>query len=277
MESRRKRRRKACPKCGKALSYSWARLHEKECGKNECGKKRCATTDSTVSSSADEDVNVDASTISISADDTEPLLNSSIAQQLFSVMEETQMDEEDISFFEEAAVNNDNDNDVESQDNTPPATETWDDEFEEAEEMFDGQAIIENDNAQQQHPQPTSNSKVEALVLWLMLFLSSWQSTNSITDTALTALIKFLCKFFWLLGAFDNTMALVVKLFPDSHYKFKKALGLLGDDFTKFVVCPKCKSLYKFEDCIVKRSGQQVSAKCTFVAWPNHPHRSKRG
>lgn len=72
-------------------------------------------------------------------------------------------------------------------------------------------------------------------------------------------------------------MASVARLFPNSHYKLKKALGLLGDDFIKYVVCPKCKTLYKFEDCIETRSGQKVSAKCKFEAWPNHPHSRKRG
>ena len=45
-------------------------------------------------------------------------------------------------------------------------------------------------------------------------------------------------------------MASLAKVFPNSLYKLKKAAGLHGDDFKKYVVCPKCKSLYKFDDCV---------------------------
>ena len=44
-----------------------------------------------------------------------------------------------------------------------------------------------------------------------------------------------------------------------------------------YVVCPKCYTLYKLEECIIRqRNGTDESAKCSFVQYPNHPHVSRR-
>lgn len=47
--------------------------------------------------------------------------------------------------------------------------------------------------------------------------------------------------------------------------------------FTIYVACPKCDSLYEYDDCIKTSSdGMKESAKCCHVTMPNHPHRSRR-
>ena len=93
-------------------------------------------------------------------------------------------------------------------------------------------------------------------------------------------LLKFLSRFFWVLGTFDENiaMALVAKRFPNSLYKLWKHLWLLNEgELVKYVVCLKCKSLYDYTQGIKCRCGRQVSARCKFVAWSRHPHRRKRG
>ena len=97
---------------------------------------------------------------------------------------------------------------------------------------------------------------------------------------AVEMLLKSLSRFFWVLRTFDenSAMALLAKCFPDTLYKLRKHLGLLNeDDFVKYVVCPKFKSLYDYKDCIQSHCGRQVSAHCKLVAWSRHPHRRKRG
>ena len=71
-------------------------------------------------------------------------------------------------------------------------------------------------------------------------------------------LLKFLSRFFWLVGTFNEdsfNSALAMHL-PNTLYKLKKHLGLLnGDDFIKYVVCPKCKTLYGYNDCVKNHLG----------------------
>ena len=64
---------------------------------------------------------------------------------------------------------------------------------------------------------------------------------------------------------------------PQTLYLAKSFIGLGGDDFEKFVACPKCCSLYKLEECVIRRNnGRLVSKKCDHVRFANYPQRSKR-
>jgi len=93
-------------------------------------------------------------------------------------------------------------------------------------------------------------------------------------------LLKFLSRFFWIVETFDENSAIakVARCMPNTLYKLKKHLGLMNnDDFVKYVVCPKCKTLYDYKDCFQSRCGRQVSARCRFVPWSRHPHKNKRG
>ena len=47
---------------------------------------------------------------------------------------------------------------------------------------------------------------------------------------------------------------------PTSVYMRNKQLFGGGSEFIKYVVCPECQSLYKFEDCLEKR-GLHYSVK----------------
>ena len=112
------------------------------------------------------------------------------------------------------------------------------------------------------------------------MFLVSWQSAFFVTDSAVEMLLKFLSRFLGLLGTFDENgiISRLSKRLPSTLYKLRKNLGLLGnDEFIKYVVCPKCKNLYDYKDCIQNRCGRQVSARCKFVPRSRHPHRNRRG
>ena len=58
-------------------------------------------------------------------------------------------------------------------------------------------------------------------------------------------------------------------LFPKSLHLLKKQLGIDQDKFIKYVVCPKCDTLYKFDDCYELQNRKRVSRKCTFIEFPN--------
>ena len=52
---------------------------------------------------------------------------------------------------------------------------------------------------------------------------------------------------------------------PTSVYMRNKQLFGGGSEFIKYVVCPECHSLYKFEDCLEKR-GSHYSVKTCSVS-----------
>ena len=64
---------------------------------------------------------------------------------------------------------------------------------------------------------------------------------------------------------------------PQTLYLAKSYIGLGQDEFEKFVACPKYCTLYKTEDCVIRKSnGRIVSKKCDHVRFPNHSQRSRR-
>ena len=54
-------------------------------------------------------------------------------------------------------------------------------------------------------------------------------------------------------------------------------LGIKKDDFVEFVVCPKCHSIYDYDDCIITKANKSQESKCCkYQPFPDHPHRSRR-
>lgn len=54
-------------------------------------------------------------------------------------------------------------------------------------------------------------------------------------------------------------------------------LGLGRDDFTQYVVCYKCNSVYDLAACSKKTpTGQVIIQQCVHVAFPYHPNHRKR-
>jgi len=86
---------------------------------------------------------------------------------------------------------------------------------------------------------------------------------------------KFLSALFKVLGYFSPILAEI----GDSFYTAYKEL-CKGTDaehaFTKYVLCPKCNQLYKYDDC--KENEREVirSRTCSYVEFPYHPHLSRR-
>ena len=67
------------------------------------------------------------------------------------------------------------------------------------------------------------------------------------------------------------------KIIPETLYMIPKYLGLQKDSFIKYAVCLKCKTLYNFDECVRQRSnGEVVSAKCSHVSYPRHPHQARK-
>lgn len=112
------------------------------------------------------------------------------------------------------------------------------------------------------------------LINWLLLFICYWWTYCNIADRGIEILLKFFHAFFSVLSERIPWMVLFGASFPSSLYMLKKYFGLHKDYFQKFVVCPKCNSLYNYDSAYETVGGRRRSRKCSFVEFPNHRHRA---
>ena len=91
----------------------------------------------------------------------------------------------------------------------------------------------------------------------LLLFILTWQAMYKISDNAILVLIKFLKAFLKYIAELCEFQALVdfARTIPETMYMIQKVLWLEKDNFEKYAVCPKCKSLYLLKDCVVRKLG----------------------
>lgn len=112
------------------------------------------------------------------------------------------------------------------------------------------------------------------LINWLLLFICYWWTYCNIADHGIEILLKFFHAFFSVLSEWIPLIVLFGASFPSSLYMLKKYFGLHKDCFQKFVVCPKCNSLYNYDSAYETVGGRRRSRKCSFVEFPNHRHRA---
>lgn len=286
---RRNRRRIHCTRCGSSYSYSGSRTHV--CLDNSDDKISLDADDgleafseddicfSDVSETEDE-APTDCHEVIEGADaELDAPLSADLRRRLKDRLRK-RFNEEDLSYFEDDEENGLSD-ETNGSDTGGDRHELVNEDWSGSPETHDSEEDFEHQLRENVHNDSLSFSdKCGVLVFWLLLFLVSWQSGFSVTDSAVEMLLKFLSRFFWLVGTFaeNSLIAELAKRFPNTLYKLRKHLGLLNnDDFVKYVVCPKCKTLYDYKDCIQNRCGRQVSARCKFVPWSRHPHRNRRG
>ena len=157
--------------------------------------------------------------------DTDALLSSDLHRRLVDWLRK--------GFNEEDSAHFDGHDPVDTNNTDTVAEDSVNENWEESEDDSDPRRDF--DHCQQLEKEITSSSllfsdKCGVLVYWLLLFLFSWQCGFSVTDSAVEMLLKFLSRFFWVLGTFDenSAMALVAKRFLNSLYRLRR--GLLNED-----------------------------------------------
>ena len=91
------------------------------------------------------------------------------------------------------------------------------------------------------------------------------------------------CQVFYFFAGFNTLFQTIANCFPHSIYRFRKLLDFDRDDFMKYVVCPNCTSLYRYDDVVQNRDGRTIVNKCTNIMFgcrvdkssPNHGRRGK--
>ena len=127
-----------------------------------------------------------------------------------------------------------------------------------------------------EHADQQQEHDAASIVTLLVMMIAKWAYRYNITSSALGALLKLLNLFFLALSTLSSFMCHIVSLFPSSVFTFKRFLKVKENNFMKYVVCPSCHSLYNFEDCFDTYGRQKTPRVCSYVAFPRHPHQSRR-
>ena len=115
-----------------------------------------------------------------------------------------------------------------------------------------------------------------AFIRCLIVLLVYFWTFFRISDGAMEFLLSGLKKILEVAAMTNNWFTAIAFGFPGSLYYFRKEIGLVRDTFTKYVVCPKCHALYKFENCYRTVGNKNESKTCSFVKFPNHRQRWRR-
>ena len=126
-------------------------------------------------------------------------------------------------------------------------------------------------------PDETKEYKsAKSLIGWIVGFIFIFQAKYHIPNSAVNLLLKFLCALFYIFSCFWTMGGYLHKLFPQSLYVMRQQY-LKDCTFSKYPVCPKCSKIFpSYDDCIEIVGSKRLSKRCNFVAFPNHPHSSRR-
>lgn len=120
---------------------------------------------------------------------------------------------------------------------------------------------------------------MKILIRLLFVFVLIWQCFFHVSDSGIAVLVVFLHHFLHLLSSVSKSefVGKMADACPSSLFAVRKLLGVNQDQFSQYVACTKCHSIYEYEQCIQTRSdGSKISRHCWYVQNPNHPHQRQR-
>lgn len=103
---------------------------------------------------------------------------------------------------------------------------------------------------------------IHSLVLWLIHLLALLQRKHYIPDSAIDFLPKLLSTFFSILCQFYPEISPVVYSFPVTLYRMRQLLNIQEGSFIRYVTCPECSEVYKYDDCIETCGSTKKGKKC---------------
>ena len=106
------------------------------------------------------------------------------------------------------------------------------------------------------------------------------QFAYNLSNATVTSLLRFFKIFIRELGIAFQCQPLVLAFnnIPVRLVTVHSLFGIKEKEFINNVVCPKCHSIYNYEDCVnrSRSHGGLISKLCKHIAYPNHPHKSRR-
>ena len=138
--------------------------------------------------------------------------------------------------------------------------------------------LLDTDD-EQEIEEPKRCDTLPASVRILMCFLLIWQAAFHVSDASLAMLVIFFHHFFRILSSMEDSrlISTLAGIWPKSVASIYKLMGLEKEEFVQYVVCPKCHSIYDYNDCFTyTHDGKRVSKTCQHRPFPQHPRKSQR-
>lgn len=245
-----KRPRLQCPHCKEILSYSSYCRHQQT--------KVCVGAKETIT----------------------PVKHSEVPDCNYS-FEHTQQEPDNV---DDNVIINEATNFISNLDETTSSSDYDDDDDDDENAKESAPEIWDLEESDLESEDNSTDKASDNLYYTLSYFFLFFQLCYHISDRALKHILMFVSSFLnWMSTAInvqgngDNTTYIrLIKNFPMTIYSLKKKLGN-ESNFTRYCVCPSCHTMYKEKDCIViGPNGTQVSRKCDYIEFPNHPQAAHR-
>ena len=118
-----------------------------------------------------------------------------------------------------------------------------------------------------------TNDTIPPVLRLYTLFLLMFQTLFRLSDTALNVLLSFFALFFQTVSrSFNFIPDTFLSNLPTNIRAARHLANRKNHNFTQYICCPSCHSLYPRSNCIIHLpNGQTESKKCTFQRFPFHP------
>ena len=121
----------------------------------------------------------------------------------------------------------------------------------------------------------TTTDMEQAKVIRLFIFfLMMFQTIFHCSDAALNTLMSFFAKFIVVIGKLfqcEKLESFAIKL-PHTIIQARAQVHQNRDDFKKYVCCPKCSSIFIWD----QKQPTSESVTCSYVQFPQHPQMHHR-
>ena len=109
----------------------------------------------------------------------------------------------------------------------------------------------------------------------ILLFILLWQFAFNVSDAAVSVMVVFIYQLLRVINLVcRNMIAQWIEAFPVTLHGAHKEIIANDINFTEYVVCSKCHSLYDQDSCVIVSGSNKCSCKCEYIQFPNHPQRS---
>lgn len=128
----------------------------------------------------------------------------------------------------------------------------------------------DTDSEYQEIQADDATNKFADIFHWVLLLVFFWYITHNVSAAALNELLQLLSCIFSLMGELlSSPVAVGLTSFPATLYLAYKYLQIEPDRFMKYVLCPKCHTLYDHNEFMKDNVG--TLKRCMFVRFPSHP------
>ena len=145
------------------------------------------------------------------------------------------------------------------------------------EEETDSDSEYESDSENEfpEQQMETHQGKFADLFRWLLILIFTWHIAHDISAAAVDEMLQYISNAVSTIESIlMSPIAIGLSAFPASLYLGYKYLKLDSD---KYVLCPKCHSLYAYSAMLkANQDGSYSVKRYTYVAFPKHPQQNRR-